>query len=87
MHPLDGVRAKVDRADVPLSALQHELTEFMNTEPFTIDVAGPDDDGWWDGIVRMLHQPPLSIGILVGDFVHNLRSALDHLGPRDPPRT
>lgn len=28
---------------------------------------------------RVLHPPPLRLGVIVGDLVHNVRSALDHL--------
>lgn len=41
---LDGVAAKVEPADVHLAALQHELTEFMNGEPFTLEVVGSNHD-------------------------------------------
>lgn len=78
-HPLAGVLAKLARAQEHLDALDVEIASFMEREPYGISYErNPDgSDHSFRGQVR--EQPPLSIGILVGDCLQNMRAALDHL--------
>jgi hypothetical protein len=53
--------------------------EYLMTRPF---VAQQQFDRETNEIVyfgHVLHPPPLRIGVVIGDLIHNLRSALDHL--------
>jgi len=71
-HPLDGCNAKLDRAHAAHA-------EYLATEPYvaraTFDPTTNEIVYW--GEVR--HEPPLRIGVILGDLVHGLRSAPDHL--------
>lgn len=37
------------------------------------------DDGWQVLRFRVREEPPIQLGLILGDFIHNLRSALDNL--------
>lgn len=91
-HPLDGVRAKLARADEHLHVLQVEWQKFIRQDPspygFTCRAqvqASPETGGkfvktgrWVVG-VQVRDHPPLYLSAVAGDVTHNLRSALDHL--------
>lgn len=77
-HSLDGIRAKIQRTDEHIENLKADITAFIDlnvyratthpqrdTPECIISVAGPD--------------PPLRFAVIVGEIVHHLRSALDHL--------
>lgn len=78
-HPLDGCRGKLARAEELWDELGVSLVEFLDPRPFQTEGsfdAGPSE---WVVYFRVNEEPPLRWGILIGDVVHNLRSALDHL--------
>ena len=81
-HPLDGARAKVRRAGKHLRELDAEVERFVKDHPYRF-VPEPDEKtGLW--VVRIYadavdEQPPLRLGVIVGDIAHDLRSALDHV--------
>lgn len=65
-------------------ALRDELApldpdEFYDTAQ--IQRPKPDKQGgiWYDGYLIVRKQPPPKLGILAGDWAHNLRGSLDHL--------
>jgi hypothetical protein len=83
-HPLDGVRIKIERARVHLESIDSAVRDYterqfregvLSSGPVQLD---PFDQRWqqfkWRGV------PPMDrmVGAMLGDFVHNLRSALDH---------
>lgn len=76
-HPLDGVQAKLARAAEHLDALDREVDAFLKSEPYDVVLSG--DWGEQVGRFHIVREPPLQLGIIAGDFSHNLRSALDHL--------
>ena len=78
--PLLGARLKVERARQHLETLRHETRVFTEGEPYRFVTERDPDTG--DHVVRLrVSQPdiPLRLGLIAGDAVHNLRSALDHL--------
>jgi hypothetical protein len=78
-HPLAGIAAKIDRADFHLKTLEEKIRRFADGKlySFTIEV---DKESSWHSVTIHIHRPmPLLWGAIVGDIVHNLRSALDHL--------
>lgn len=78
-HPLDGVNGKIERADYHLDALYANLVAFLAGDPYSIVIEPDGEHFWYKGVLRVRHEPPSIFGIIVGDVVHNLRSALDHL--------
>lgn len=77
--PLAGVRAKLDRADAHLKSLQEEVATFLDSETYGVRHHFHPDGRHYTLSVQIKREPPLLLSVLVGDLVHNLRSALDHL--------
>jgi hypothetical protein len=74
-HP----RAKLTRAGEHLDELYKDLTAYSERDPHTLGVNGEIDHGWKLLRFGVKEEPPIRLGLLLGDFVHNLRSALDNL--------
>jgi len=79
--PLAGCRAKLERAETHLDSLNDLIDPFLESEPkpyrlFTkVDV----DTARYIGVVGISREPPLEWSAIAGDFLQNLRAALDHL--------
>jgi hypothetical protein len=77
---LDGPKAKLERARHHLEALYEGIRAYTETDPHEfIDEIDPETT---DQVVRIriLREPDNPTwGLMIGDFAHNLRSALDHL--------
>lgn len=75
---LDGCEAKLRGADCHLKDVERDII-FALHNPFTIQTEYKADLSKWVFSFTNVTQPPIEIGIVIGDFVHNLRSSLDHL--------
>lgn len=80
-HRLAGVIAKFNRSKEQFDELLTEMDEFFNQESKPHFSRGYFDAKAWEWVERfqIREEPPLRFGIMLGDCVHNLRSALDHL--------
>jgi hypothetical protein len=58
-----------------------EVDAFFNADPPPhFSIGGFDSDAWeWVERFQVVREPPLRLGVMFGDCVQNLRSALDHL--------
>jgi hypothetical protein len=96
-HPLDGCRAKIVRAGDHLETLDREARRFVEDHTYRFDLEQDPDTGHILVVVHSTRQPPVQppsrLSVIVGDVLHNLRSALDHLvwqlaiigtGPKEP---
>jgi hypothetical protein len=74
-----GVRAKIERAKQHVRDLESALQAFRDTNPYGFRIE--DDLQTGDKIhrINIRSQTPDSLSLMVGDAIHNLRSALDHL--------
>lgn len=78
-HRLGGALAKYNRSVQIFDELREEIGTYLNDETDAFS-RGEFDTDTWEWIERYVGpQPPLRWGVLLGDCVHNLRSALDHL--------
>ena len=79
MHPLDGPRAKVAGANEQANALNKLIQRFFKDNPratgFDLDPDAGEGLMW----VEIGNQPPLRWSVIIGEIIHDLRSALDHL--------
>jgi hypothetical protein len=80
---LDGPRLKVGRAKKHIANVEREVTCFLNDNPYVI-VEEPDPEfggkhGGKQWRVRVKASTPDQLPVMVGDAIHNLRSALDLL--------
>jgi hypothetical protein len=77
---LQGVHAKIDRAYEHLEALDAEVQQFVHRYPFGLHHQSQNSDRRFVGTLDIYRSAdPAQFGLLIGDCVHNLRSALDHL--------
>jgi hypothetical protein len=79
MPSLANPRAKVERAQEHLIALDAATGEFFEVDPYEIVGEFEAEASEYLFRVKVLREPPLRLGVMLGDFIHNLRSALDHL--------
>jgi hypothetical protein len=56
-----------------------ELDEFLATDPYATELRELEGGRVYEYVVTRDTPAPISIGLLIGDAAHNLRSALDHL--------
>lgn len=76
-YVLAGARAKIERAREHFENLKSEADAFLQAEPYRL-VPERDDDKV-SARVHFDREPPYDRwGLILGDCVHNLRSALDH---------
>ena len=75
-----GARLKIDRANRHIHELIHIITRFLDTD-FCRLVTEPEEGNTGRNrlkVVASADYPP-HIPLIVGDAIHNLRSALDHV--------
>lgn len=82
MSPVDrtiSARAKLERADEHINNLRIERGLFLKTGAYC--AVGQDEPETGDRVVKASISPnvPVKIPLILGDAIHNLRSALDHL--------
>ena len=77
--PFESTRLKIVRAYGHMKALNREVDAALELQPN--GVIGQIEPKSGDKVYRadLVWQPPREWGLLLGDFVHNLRSALDHM--------
>lgn len=78
-HPLDSTRLKVARAREHFKQLDAERRAFIDTQPFVYIPHHDSETGRHEIRVRKFADPPIRLGLLAGDVIHNYRGALDHL--------
>lgn len=76
---LDNPRAKIARAAEHLTLLDAETAAFFESKPYEVEGEFKADVSEYVFTIKPVREPPLRLGLILGDFAHNLRSALDHL--------
>ncbi len=76
---LTGARLKLTRAREHLEVLSDELAAFRTGEPYTIAHEPNADSSEHIFRAKVLKEPPPLLGIIAGDALQNMRSALEHL--------
>ena len=81
MHPLDGPRLKIRRAESEIDRLRlMEDTFFQNTKYYIVPAEMNPISGKKVYRIRINGPPPsLDWGVYIGEIAHNLRSALNYL--------
>ncbi len=76
-HLLDGVREKLARAEEHLATIKNEVRAYLGVSPDRVgDDPKPKDAFAWLVISEGM---PLRLSILIGEYLYNLRCALDYL--------
>jgi hypothetical protein len=80
MSQLDRPLKRVERAKFHLDDLYAGIERFLESEPYTTTrEPDPDADGGYRFRIHVKAEVPENIGLIFGDFVHNLRASLDNL--------
>ncbi|HEX5467504.1 MAG TPA: hypothetical protein VFW80_00495 [Gaiellaceae bacterium] len=79
MTLLAGPQAKVERAEKHISDLGPAITAFFKTEPYAAIRKDDLEAQQRSYYAEIRAQPDLSISLIAGDAIHNLRAALDLL--------
>jgi hypothetical protein len=69
---------KLQRAHVHLDALNVKVSAWINSKPYTITPETDFQRGEYV-ITTVIQDVPMEFSAIAGDFIHNLRGALDHL--------
>lgn len=77
--PLAGPEAKLDRAIEQLETLKSQCDRFVQTHPYTVGIQYEAEAGCYVTRFWGRKAVPLASSILVGELIHNLRSALEHV--------
>lgn len=86
---LDGVALKIERARSHLHAINHALEEFIKTAFDECSSYCEVNTGKNVLALGKIRHPEPGLAVVIGDFLHNARGALDHLAyqvvmnPRD----
>ncbi len=78
-HPSDGPSVKNQRAKHHIYELDAEIQAFLQSDPYRIFSEEETDSGDKIWRVNVRQQPPSRWSAIIGDAIHNLRSALDLL--------
>lgn len=84
LHPLYGLRVKVARANMHLSTLRDGIQTFVDTQPYEVvakqDLESTGHVVLYGKTVRDISEAEgIRWNAMIGEIVHNLRSALDQL--------
>lgn len=74
---ISEIGRRLDRAQEHLDALNAELDAFATQKPYAFHVVSYSGNYVYD--VEWIRRPPERWPLLVGDCVHNVRCALDHI--------
>lgn len=80
-HPMNGCRAKLERAKETLDALEIEAAKFLAQDPplVRLEKKHINDGLEYAFIAYGEPNPPLRISVITGEIIHHMRSSLDHL--------
>jgi hypothetical protein len=76
---LSSATLKLGRAYQHLDSIDAEVREFFEVDPYVVTCEADMETGERLMRVAAVDEPPIELSFLIGDCLHNLRSALDHL--------
>lgn len=77
---LDGSRGKLRRALHHFTTLDGAINQFLTDHRFDVTTIRPFDEPLWFVVLKDPPMPPVvDWALIIGDCVHNLRSALDYV--------
>jgi len=76
-HALEGIDGKIARAEQHLATLHREMEAWQDREPWTLEPEVHDGGRKHFWRVRLSEPIPVGWAVVLGEAVHDLRSALD----------
>jgi hypothetical protein len=74
-----SIDAKLKRAFEHMDELDALAEAFSRSRPVILELDPPGDGGFQIARLRVVREPPIELGVVAGEIVHQLRSSLDHL--------
>lgn len=89
MAPLASWGLKLDRADSHIRQLDDEIAKYIDRDPYSVIRSESCDlhPACWRFVLRIEEQPDPRLAVMLGDAVHNMRSALDHIAVAIAPES
>lgn len=78
VQQLESARAKIARGAQHFAVLARACQDFTDSQPHEVVVAFEPAERCWVARLRVREHPPHNLSLVLGDLVHNARSALDH---------
>lgn len=75
----ESARLKVERADHHISDLETQFSSFKDSNPYSLDVRDDPKSGQTFVHIVFNETIPVNWALIIGDAIHNLHSALDHM--------
>lgn len=75
----ESAKLKIKRANQHITEVNALFGQFVNTMPYEVRSDFDEAVGLYGLRVQMIAAPPPVIQVVIGDAVHNLRSALEHV--------
>lgn len=86
MKPKESFDLKFDRAEKHLVDLKRLIAEYVSGHPYAMSEGRKTKRNPNSWRLTFTAQPDETISIVVGDFIHNIRSGLDHLAASLVPK-
>ncbi len=77
--PLEGVKLKIERANSHIPEINRLLDYLAASDSYEIFTEVDAAKGEIRRKIRFIKQPPTEVGVVCGEVLYGLRSALDHL--------
>ena len=77
----DSWRLKLQRAEKHMIDIDFAAQSYRDSHPYKLEkiIHRRRQPASWGYRVRMTEQPDETVALVLGDFIHNLRSSLDHV--------
>jgi hypothetical protein len=79
---ISGIRSKIERSKKHIGDLDVLIRRFCDAEPYALSVKDYPEIAHVAIQVSKVNPIPTELALMIGDCIHNLRSALDHLACR-----
>ena len=81
IHPLNGCRAKLERAQETLDALEREASKYLSQSPplFRLEKLHRNGGLEYEFVAYGDPNPSSWFSVVTGEIIHHMRSSLDHL--------
>ena len=73
------IETKIERAEKHIRDLENAIKSFIKTNPYAVLGQQDAETGMYVYKLKIVRHPPLGWSAILGDAIHNLRSALDIL--------
>lgn len=80
MARIDGIIAKRNWAEHHLYIVERGIDDFLNSDPYPVSIERYPENGiYLARLVNPKEFPATEMALMIGDCVHNMRSALDYI--------